>query len=192
MLAAEDGSFELAACHAPDGSTTCTKQTTIGRPLLWGNNPGLRHPYAIIGSNWASYAVSADVMLPRAGSVGLLGRYHAVTASEGTFNGYVFDVSTNGTFTLKLSKGGTAAYTQSGQQQITPSRLTLLAQGKVPFSPGTWHKLSLSVSRTTITARVDGRKVASLSDSTLKRGIPGIEVGGWYPAYFSNLSVTAS
>ena len=36
-----------------------------------------------------------------------------------------------------------------------------------------------------------GRKVASLSDSTLKRGIPGIEVGGWYPAYFSNLSVTA-
>ena len=190
MLAAEDGSFELAACHAPDGSTTCTKQTTIGRPLLWGDGPP-RHPYAIIGSNWANYVVSVDVMLPRAGSVGLLGRYHAVSASEGTFNGYVLDVSTNGTFTLKLSKGGTAAYILSGQQQITPSRLTLLAQGKVPFSPGTWHKLSLSVSRTTITARVDGRRVASLSDSTLKRGIPGIEVGGWYPAYFSNLNVTA-
>jgi hypothetical protein len=51
--------------------------------------------------------------------------------------------------------------------------------------------LSLSVSRTTITARVDGKRLASLSNSTLKRGIPGIEVGGWYPAYFSNLNVTA-
>lgn len=190
MLAAEDGSFELAACHAPNGSTTCTKQTTVGRPLLWGDGP-TRHPYAIIGSNWANYAISVDVMLPRAGSVGLLGRYHAVSASEGTFNGYVFDVNTNGTFTLKLSKGGTAAHTRSGQQRITPPRLTLLAQGKVAFSPGTWHKLSLSVSRTTITARVDGKRLASLSNSTLKRGIPGIEVGGWYPAYFSNLNVTA-
>ncbi len=25
---------------------------------------------------------------------------------------------------------------------------------------------------------------------TLTRGSPGIEVGGWYPAYFSNLNVT--
>ena len=192
MLAAEDGSFELAACHSPAGSTTCTRQTAIGRPVLWGDGPGPRHPYAIIGSNWTDYAVSADVMLPQAGSVGLLSRYYAVSASEGTFNGYIFDVNTNGTFTLKLSKGGTAAYTQSGQQQNTPPRLTLLARGKVPFSPGVWHKLSLSISRTTITASVDGKRLASLTDSTtLKRGIPGIEVGGWYPAYFSNLNVTA-
>jgi hypothetical protein len=32
--------------------------------------------------------------------------------------------------------------------------------------------------------------VASLTDATLTHGIPGIEVGGWYPAYFSNLAVT--
>ena len=39
-------------------------------------------------------------------------------------------------------------------------------------------------------ASVDGQQVDSLTDSTLTRGIPGIEVGGWYPAYFSNLTVT--
>ncbi len=35
MLAAEDGSFELARCNGPGGVTTCTKQTTRGKPVLW-------------------------------------------------------------------------------------------------------------------------------------------------------------
>jgi hypothetical protein len=60
----------------------------------------------------------------------------------------------------------------------------------VPFAPGTWHTLALSISGTTIAASVDGQQVASLTDATLTRGMPGIEVGGRYPAYFSNLAVT--
>src|SRR5215471_18179839 len=47
MLAAQDGSFELAPCASPNGSTTCTEQTTPGPPVLWSANTG-RHPYAII------------------------------------------------------------------------------------------------------------------------------------------------
>jgi hypothetical protein len=34
--------------------------------------------------------------------------------------------------------------------------------------------------------------VASVTDATLTDGMPGIEVGGWYPAYFSDLAVTTS
>jgi hypothetical protein len=157
--------------------------------VLWSASTG-RHPYAIIGSDWASQAVSVDVMVPQSGSAGLIGRYHAVSASHGTFDGYVFDANTDGTFTLTLNRGGTAAYSMSGQRQLTPARRATPARGEVPFAPGTWHSLSLSLSGATIEASVDGNQVASLTDSTLTHGIPGIEVGGWYPAYFSNLTVT--
>lgn len=193
MLAAEDGSFELAPCSSPGGSTTCTKQTTLGKPVLWVG--GQRHPYAIIGSNWTSYVITVHVMIPQSGSAGLIGRYHAVSASHGTYNAYIFDVNTNGTFTLKRQKGGTVANTTSGGQQIKPASTTMLRAGalknsQASFAPGTWHTLSLSISGATIRAGIDGQQVAALADSTLTRGIPGIEVGGWYPAYFSGLTVT--
>lgn len=188
MLAAQDGSFELAPCPNPDGSGVCTKQTTVHHPVLWV--PGTRHPYAIIGSNWRDYAVSVRVMLPRSGSAGLVGRYHAVSASHGTYNAYVFDVKTDGTFTLKLHRGGKAADTTSGQRQLTPPHQATLARGRVPFGRGAWHTLSLSMSGTKVRGKVDGRQVASFRNSALRRGIPGISVGGWYPAYFAHLSVT--
>ena len=116
-----------------------------------------RHPYAIIGSDWASYTVSVDAMIPRPGSAGLLGRYHAVSASHGTFNAYLFTVSTDGTYTLTINHGGTAAYTTSGQRQLTPPHRTVLARGPAAFTPGTWHRLSLAVSGTTVTASLDGQ-----------------------------------
>ena len=189
MLATQDGSFELAPCRAPDGSTTCTEQTTPARPTLWVDNSH-RHPYAITGSNWADYVLSVDVRLPQSGSAGLIGRYHARSASHGRYNAYVFNASTNGTFTLKIRKGGTAADTISGQRQLTPATATTLSRGRAPFAVGSWHTLSLSVSGAAIRASIDGHQVASRTDSTLSRGIPGIETGGWYPAYFSNLTVS--
>jgi 3-keto-disaccharide hydrolase len=173
----------------------------VGQPVLWQvANAATRHPFGIIGSDWSSYVVSADVMVPQSGSAGLIGRYRAVNAAQGTFDGYVFDVNTNGTYTLTVNNGGTAAYTQSGQRQLTAPRRTVLAQGKVPrgkvargkapFAAGTWHHLSLSVSGSDVVASIDGTQVAMASDSTLTDGMPGVEVGGWYPAYFSNLSVS--
>jgi hypothetical protein len=189
LLAAEDGSYELAPCQAPNGSTTCAEQTTPAEPVLWRPTPG-RYPYAIIGSNWANYTVSVDAMVPQAGSAGLLGRYQAVSASHGTFNAYLFTVSTDGTYTLTLNNGGTAAYTLSGQRQLTPPHRTVLARGRAAFSPGTWHRLSLAVTGTTITASLDGQRLASLTDTTLTSGIPGITTGGWYPAYYSHLTIS--
>ena len=122
MLAAQDGSFELAPCHAPDGSTTCAEQTTPARPTLWVDS-GQRHPYAIIGNNWANYVLTVDVMLPQPGSAGLIGRYHAKSAAHGSYDAYVFNASTNGTFTLKIRKGGTAADTISGAAPAQARRL---------------------------------------------------------------------
>ena len=190
MLAAQDGSFELAPCHAPHGKTTCTEQTTPAKPVLWVQDSG-RRPYAIIGRAWPNYTLRVDAMIPRPGSVGLIGRYHAVSASHGTFNAYVFTVSTDGTYTLTIHHGGTAADTTSGQRQLTPPHRTVLAHGPAAFSPRTWHRLSLTVSGTTVTAGLDGKALASITDSTLTKGIPGITTGGWYPAYYSDLTVTS-
>jgi hypothetical protein len=190
LLDPQDGSFELAPCAAPGGATTCTEQTASGQPVLWSPDSG-RHPFAIIGSDWDSYTTTADVMVPQAGSAGLIGRYRAVAASKGTFDGYVFDVSTDGTYSLTVNNGGTAADTRSGQQQLAAPRRTVLASGHVRFAAGEWHTLSMSVSGTAITASVDGTQVASATDTTLTDGMPGLEVGGWYPAYFSNLTVTS-
>ncbi len=126
MLAAEDGSFELARCRGPHGATTCTKQTTRHKPVLWVNSRH-RHPYAIIGSDWTSYVVTVHVMLPHSGSAGLIGRYHGVSPAQGSYNGYVFNVRTNGKFSLRLSNGGTAADTIAGVRQVKPASTTVLA-----------------------------------------------------------------
>lgn len=55
-----------------------------------------------------------------------------------------------------------------------------------PAQPG-----SSAVNGTAITGSVDGTHVASVTDTNLTDGMPGTEVGGWYPAYFSNLNVTS-
>jgi hypothetical protein len=49
----------------------------------------------------------------------------------------------------------------------------------------------MSIAGTAITASVDGTRVATATDGTMTDGMPGIETGGWYPAYFSNLNVTS-
>jgi hypothetical protein len=190
LLGAEDGSFELASCTAPDGAVTCAKQTARRKPVLWFNSSN-RHPYAIIGSDWTSYIVSVDVMLPQSGSAGLIGRYDAVSPAQGTYNGYTFNVNTDGRFKLKLRNGGTATDTIAGERQVTPASSTVLASGHVTFAERKWHSLSLSLAGGTIRASVDGRQVASVANSAFSSGIPGIEVGGWYRAYFSNLAVVA-
>jgi Glycosyl hydrolase family 59/Galactocerebrosidase, C-terminal lectin domain/Glycosyl hydrolase family 59 central domain len=193
LLTAEDGSFELAPCRAPDGSITCAEQTAVGPPVLWRPGPLTRHPYALTGSDWANYVVSVDVMLPQAGSAGLIGRYDAAAMSpaHGTFSGYVFDVNTDGSYTLTLDSGGKALRNRPGHRQVRPVIVTRLAAGTVPFGVRTWHTLALSMSGAAVTASVDGEQVASVSSATLTHGMPGIEVGGWYPAQFSNLQVSS-
>jgi hypothetical protein len=192
LLAAQDGAFELKPCQAPEGATTCATQTAVGEPVLWKPGAVPRHPYAVIGSDWANYTVTTDVMVPQAGSAGLIGRYDAagMSLAQGDYDGYVFDVNTDGTYSLTLVLGGESAG-GSGQGLRRAAPMRRLATGTVPFAPGTWHTLSLSLSGANITASVDGQQVATLTDSTLSHGIPGIETGGWYPAEFSNLSVTS-
>ncbi len=183
LLAAQAGAFELRPCQAPDGATRCAQQTAVGQPVFWRVGVAQRHPYALIGSDWRNYTVSAEVRLPQSGSVGLMGRYNSASASpsQGTYDAYVFDVDSGGTFTLSRYRSR-----HSGKRL----RVNVLASGSVPFAVDDWHKLALSFAGLQLAASVDGVQVASVTDTALSRGMPGIEVGGWYPAQFSDLAVT--
>jgi hypothetical protein len=185
LLAAQAGAFELRRCQAPDGASRCTRQTAVGQPVFWRIGVAQRHPYAVLGDDWRNYAVSAEVRLPQSGTAGLMGRYDSASASpsQGTYNAYVFDVSTAGTYTISLYRSH-----DSGK------RLTIrtLVSGSVSFPSRVWHKLTLSFAGAHIAATIDGVQVASTDSAALARGIPGIEVGGWYPAQFSDLTISAS
>lgn len=183
LLAAQTGAFELRPCQAPDGASSCAQQTAVGQPVFWRVGLAPRHPYAVIGSDWRNYTVSAQVRLPQSGSAGLIGRYNSASASpsQGTYNAYIFDVDTSGNYTLSLYR----AHHAGKRLQIKT-----LASGPVPFAIDIWHTLALTVSGSSIDASVDGAQVAAVSDPTLTRGLPGIETGGFYPAQFSNLAVT--
>lgn len=190
-LAAQDGSFELERCQVPDGAnTTCTGQTTVPTPVFWHNGTGtsVHYPYAITGDgSMSNYTVSVDTLLTQAGtSAGVIGRF-SDRGSEpqiGQFDGYVFDVSSSGVW--KLIKNAE-----------DPSDMATLASGTLASPPGTgtWHRLSLSMSGSTITASVDGQQVTSVTDSSWTSGPAGIEAGAftssWPQAQYSNLSITS-
>ena len=79
----------------------------MATPVFWHNGrrgADAHYPYAVIGdADWADYTVSADVLLPRAGSsAGLIGRFscRGGVPNVGQFDGYVFSVSGTGPWSL--------------------------------------------------------------------------------------------
>lgn len=55
-------------------------------------------------------------------------------------------------------------------------------------SPGTWHALGLGLHGGTITARIDGRVVARVTDRAFRAGPAGIE-SNWTRVQFRGLTV---
>ena len=189
-LAAQDGSFQLARCGPVGASTVrCTRQTTVPTPLFWPNASagGWRYPYATVGgAGLANYSVSVDTLLTQPGtSAGLIGRLRQRGGQSdiGHFDGYLFDVATSGAWALI-------------RNDVAPGRTVTLAAGRLPQPLGTgrWHRLSLAMSGADLTAAVDGRTVAAVSDPAWTAGLAGIEAGagsgGWPQAEYRNLSIT--
>ena len=195
LLAAQDGQFELAPCQVADGSnTTCTQQNARPVPVVWRYCDGstntsagtaCRYPYATLGEGgWADYTVSSDVLFTQAGSTaGLVGRFSSRAYWEiGWFNGYLFDVSATGTWKIIKNSSSSGPAT--------------LASGTLATAPGTgsWHRLSMTLAGSSITAYVDGHPAGSATDSSYASGQAGIEAGAftqaWPQAQYSNLAVT--
>jgi Glycosyl hydrolase family 59 len=202
-LAAQQGAFELARCAVRDGGDRiCTEQEAAAAPEFWhsaGSIASTRYPYAVIGAgNWADYKVSADVLLPGSRSAaGLIGRFscRATTPNAGAFDGYVFNVSATGSWSLTRNANPEPGLPATGCTS-GPTLTEVLVSGHLarPLELRHWHRLSLSMSGDTITASVDGVVVADLTDPTWASGLAGLEAGAftsaWPHVQYSHLSVT--
>jgi hypothetical protein len=100
----------------------------------------------------------------------------------GGFNGYVFDVSSTGAW--KLIKN----------DKTSGDIVTLASGTAAALGTGSWHRLSLTLHGSTITASVGSTQVTSLTDSSWTAGPAGVEAGAfsrtWPQVQYSNLSVT--
>jgi hypothetical protein len=154
-------------------------ETTAGKPVEWHDlGPGIS-PYAIVGDNsWRNYTVSARVVLPRSrtGSsppgAGLIARFQGfrkTTVSH--FRGYELRVSSNGAWQLGVSG---------------PSPATL-ASGQVSARHD--YSMSLTTDNTTISARIDGRRVATVTSRAYRDGPAGLTSLGYYPVRYPSFSV---
>ncbi len=154
-------------------------QTTVGKPVEWQYFGRNISPYAIVGDNtWRNYTVSARVVLPRsrAGSsppgAALIARFQGFRKTTvGNFRGYELRVSSDGAW--RLAAGG-------------PSPATL-ASGRVAARHD--YSMSLTTYKTTISARIDGRRVASVTSRTYRDGPAGLGSLGYYPVRYPSFSV---
>jgi hypothetical protein len=55
---------------------------------------------------------------------------------------------------------------------------------------GTWHNLGLAFQGSTITAKIDGSTVTTVTDASYSGGQIGLGTAGYYPVEYSNLSIT--
>lgn len=205
-LAAQDGAFELARCRVADGRNhRCTEQQAAATPVFWHNGgagPRAHYPYAVIGSrSWADYKVSVDVLVPRRGTAGVIGRFSCRRSIPhvGQFDGYLFDVTSTGTWRLIRNADpapGGDARTRSAGCTGGPGVRQTLASGTLGHAlrTRTWYRLSLAMSGASITASVGSRAVAQVSDSAWLHGPAGLEAGAfrslWPHVQYSHLSVT--
>ena len=171
MLCPIDGSFGYV-----HGVLT---QTAVGEPVEWHYPGPFPAPYAIVGSNtWRDYTVSARVVLPRSGpaslppGAALIARFqgfHRTTVSQ--FRGYELKVRSNGAWQI----------TANGPAPVT------LASGRVAAAHA--YAMSLTTRGTTISARINGARVATVTNGAYRDGSAGLASLGYYPVQYLRFGV---
>ena len=174
-LADQDGAFEAQPCTARKGR--CLAQIITTRPISWGISP---NPFTYLGdANWTDYTVGVDAMLPGEGEVALVGRIDSADFfQDGKAlwpSGYVLEVSRTGAWQLLGTK--------------FKAETKKLASGTVSFPAGAWHRLALTFRGSAISAFLDGKQLAQVSDTTHRSGMAGMGTG-WNLASFDNFSIT--
>jgi hypothetical protein len=183
-FASMNGAFQAAPCTG-GRSGQCLRQTAPQKPIIWWYPASnALQPYTIMGDvGWSNYTVSSDVLLEKSGSSAeLLGRVGTQTKfSAGGMNAYHLRLSDTGAWSLlKTDTSGTNAW-----------NWTTLASGTVTApGTGTWHKLALTFQDSTITAKIDGNTVGTVTDASHGAGLAGLGTAGYYPVEYSNFSVT--
>ncbi|HVU69770.1 MAG TPA: RICIN domain-containing protein, partial [Ktedonobacteraceae bacterium] len=174
-FADQNGAFEIAAIGG-GRSGQCLRQMAPSAPITWD---GGGNPYTIMGElEWTDYTLTCDVLLEQAGAAELLGRVNTQQPfTPAHINAYYLRVSNSGAWSLlKNATSGTVTTLQAG---------TVSALGT-----NTWHTLALTFQGSTISAKIDGSTVGTVTDSSYAAGQVGLGVNGWQNVQFANFSVT--
>ncbi|MEY9965207.1 hypothetical protein ABIA33_003249 [Streptacidiphilus sp. MAP12-16] len=175
-FAAMNGAFETEACGG-GRSGRCLRQQAAQTPIRW-TNESADQPYTMMGDlSWADYTVSSDVLLEQPGSVEVLGRVGTQGRNNNGLNAYHLRVSDTGAWSLLKTD--------------TSWNFTTLASGTTTrLGTNTWHNLALSFQGSTITAKLDGATLGTVTDGSYAAGQVALGTAGYYGAQFSNLSIT--
>lgn len=177
-----DGSFGYRPCLG-GRSGSCLEQQSTQPPVYWvAPRDGPRVPYAVVGDDtWRDYQVATDVLFTQTSSTaGLISRYTGFGVLKDAhdsqrFDGYELTLRDDGAWTVYRNSRADGR--------------TVLASGTVAApGTGTWHRLGLSARGSTLTATVDGRPVATLSDASWSHGLAGIE-SNWNRVQYDDLTV---
>ncbi len=160
------GSFE----GAPDGNGQgrCLRQMVP--ELGWQWDEPTPHPYIYLGDlEWTNYEVSMDALIETTGTVTLYGRFYAYTRDQRKARGYRLEADHAGDWRLCVDD-------------------TVLTSGTTPVAPQQWRAMKLRFEGEQITALIDDKQLAQLSDKTHPKGRVGLG-SGWNYARFDNFSV---
>ena len=170
------GAFEVQPCAAGRRGR-CLQQMAPTKPIEWQQDSDA---FTLVGDpSWTNYRVQTDVELTKPGTVELIGRAGTQNRPQSHQQGYYFQISDTGAWTLLKSDANGVR--------------TVLARASVAaLGTGRWHKLGLSFTGPSITALVDGHAVGVVQDSSYTAGQVGLGLTSYDTDQFDNLSITAN
>lgn len=171
FLADQDGAFEVHPCQQRPGK--CLEQVITEKPTPWGPLPD---PFTLAGNMTAAdYEVSSDFRLER-GTAAIMGRIDSadvfLDGAAPLPSAYVLTIGEKGDWKL-LS-------TTYKKPTVT------LASGTAPFSASRWHRFSITMHGQSISAHLDGTKLALVQDASHSKGLFGLGCS-WNVVQFDNL-----
>ncbi len=175
FLADQDGAFEATACTGRGGR--CLEQVITKPPVPWGPLPD---PFTLAGDpNWSDYTLASDVLLKGDAPAMLIARIDSADVfknKKAEFpSGYILRFQSAGHWELL-----TASYR---------SPTHVLGSGSIPMKPASWHRLSLRMHGSSITASCDGTVLTTVLDGTHTHGMFALG-SGWSKVQFDNLRVS--
>ncbi|MCF3961113.1 NPCBM/NEW2 domain-containing protein [Streptomyces fuscigenes] len=166
------GSFEVQKCAAGRRGM-CLQQMAATKPIEWQDDSDA---FTLVGDpTWSDYSLHSDVELARPGTVELIGRAGLQNRPQSHQQGYLFQISDTGVWTILKSDANGV-------------RTVLSRSATTPLGTGTWHRLGLSFSGSTITASVDGKDVGVAHDGSYTAGQGGLGLTSYDTDQFDNLS----
>ena len=175
FLSDQDGAFEVHPCSGRPGR--CLEQVISSKPIAWDPLPD---PFTMAGdAEWTDYRIAVDVRFLSASPAVLIGRIDSADIFEDGKahwpSGYVFSVGPDGKWQLASAQfKKPVAVLGSGSEQVKASE---------------WHHLELLFHAKRIEARLDGKTLATVEDSTHAKGMFALG-SAWDHVQFDDLSVT--